>query len=253
MGEHRTILREFHIPPHHPPSPPVTTGHQATSMAVFDLDLVFKGISLLCCILRAAFRVILALPFALLRCAAIDCGIKWPEPAGTCSFYEGTVQHSRSKPTRHQFTCAILAIFLETNRHLFQHHVPIAPCSRCTSKHPSIEHMDEETFVWLERVHFTSPDVIGTMICTLAVHPTLMCKSLSVHKHNCCSPRDSRTYSGHFFRIHRFYNTDTSHKLHGADELMGNIDRQVPSPNGSHRPGRSTSVVLRSEPRSHDC
>ena len=71
-----------------------------------DLDVLFKAAALLCNIAWAAARAALALPGALLRCAAVDCGVWRPRDSGSAVFYEGTVQHSRSKPAEHQFTCA---------------------------------------------------------------------------------------------------------------------------------------------------
>ena len=72
-------------------------------MPALDLDVVCKGVALLCTLAWATTRLVLALPLALLRCAALDNGVWQPRRSGSCTFYEGTVQHTRSKPLRTQF------------------------------------------------------------------------------------------------------------------------------------------------------
>ena len=77
-------------------------------MATPDLNDLCKAAALLCTIVWAMTHALLVLPGALLRCAAVDCGLWRPRPTGSVAFYEGTVQHSRSQPVKHQFTCAFL-------------------------------------------------------------------------------------------------------------------------------------------------
>lgn len=74
-------------------------------MAGVDLDIFFKAAALLCNIAWAVAHALLALPFALLRCTAVDLNLWQPRPDGSCEFFEGSVQHTRSKPVKHQFTC----------------------------------------------------------------------------------------------------------------------------------------------------
>ena len=65
-------------------------------------DVACKGAALLCDVVWVSVRLLLELPVAVTRCAALDAGM-WQPVAGGCTFYEGDVQHVRSRPLRHTF------------------------------------------------------------------------------------------------------------------------------------------------------
>ena len=68
-----------------------------------SMDVAYKGAALFCDAVITTTRLLLALPSAIARCAALDAGL-WQPPANRgCTFYEGDVQHVRCKPLRHKF------------------------------------------------------------------------------------------------------------------------------------------------------
>ena len=77
-------------------------------------DIVCKGAALLCDVVWVSVRLLLELPVAVVRCAAFDAGI-WRPAAIGCAFYEGYVQHIRSKPLRHTFRSRSAAIRMQGN------------------------------------------------------------------------------------------------------------------------------------------
>ena len=76
---------------------------QAPVCVVPCMDVAFKGASLVRDAAWVTITLLLALPAAIVRCAALDAGLWRPDAHGGCTFYEGDVQHARSKPLRNKF------------------------------------------------------------------------------------------------------------------------------------------------------
>ena len=79
---------------------------QAAVSVVSCMDLAFKGASLIANAVWTTITLLLALPVAIIRCAVLDAGLWRPPAHGGCTFYEGDVQHTRSKPLRNKFRSA---------------------------------------------------------------------------------------------------------------------------------------------------
>ena len=68
--------------------------------------LACQALALLWDVLVAAVRVAADLPVALFRCAVVTFGgggSAAGEDSGSCAFYEGTVEHVRTRPVHHAF------------------------------------------------------------------------------------------------------------------------------------------------------
>jgi len=71
------------------------------------MDVAYKGAALFCDAVSTTIRLLLALPSAIARCAALDAGLWRPPVDRGCTFYEGDVQHTRSKPLRNNFRSVV--------------------------------------------------------------------------------------------------------------------------------------------------
>ena len=67
------------------------------------MDIALQGAALLLDAVWVTSRLLVALPPAIARCAALDAGLWRPPAHSGCTFYEGEVQHVRRKPVRNKF------------------------------------------------------------------------------------------------------------------------------------------------------
>jgi hypothetical protein len=68
--------------------------------------LAWQAAALLWTFVTASLRVLLDLPYALLRCGVSAGAVKALQngfSAEQCTFYEGTVKHVRKRPAHHAF------------------------------------------------------------------------------------------------------------------------------------------------------